>query len=306
MNDLIIQVAAGVISSVLAPFVLTRLGGGTVPNQQVTVAGHHNSVTQNVDQSQTTLEIIYEQLPSDNDPQRLQSTARQDTPSGNDTVGHVAAFVVVAVVLVLTYLFIWPIAVWAFVGAAVGIALMTAWTAWRTRDTPGPRITATALMLISSAVLLLAAWWTLQGGPGSDISFSRLEAAVSERHPSFSTGLEGRWEVTTTQPGSILTILGVRGFLYVLVQVGAVVCAALVVWSRALDVSGWIALHNLPRNPRNRRLIKRAVHFKELGMSNVIATVLAAVLICGITGGWASTLLEKAQEYQAESLVGDR
>lgn len=310
MNDLVINVAAGLISSVLAPFVVTRLGGGTLPStQQATIHGDHNNVTQNIDQSttvfQSTLEVIYEQLPERRgDPEPISPRASGTTWGDDDMPAVIVATLMVAALLVLTYLFIWPIVVWAFVGAAIGIALMTVVTALMTRGTPGPWFTATLMMVVSSTVLLLAAWWTLDGGPGSEVSFARLESAVAERYPSFSRGLEERWRVTVSHPWEILTILGWRGFLYVLTEVGAVVFAALIVWARAREVSGWIALHNLTRKPTNRRLIERAVHFKELGAPDVLATLIAAAAICFVSSGWAHSWLEKAQEQQEESLFG--
>lgn len=309
MNDLIINVAAGLISSVLAPFVVTRLGGGTPPpTQQVSIDGDHNSVTQSVDQSQTSIEVIYQQLPTSREGAFWGNgnAGPNQSRSQDDTVGMLAAWLFAAAALVLAYMFIWPVIVWAFAGAAAGIALMTAWTAISTRGTPGPRATAALLMLLSSTVMFIAGWWTLNGGPGSDVSFARLEAAVAEQHPEFSTGLEGRWTVMTTHPGDILTILGMRGFLYVLTQAGALAFAALLVWARVHEISGWIALHNLRRKGTNRRLIDRAVHFKELGASAVLATLLAAVAICFVTGGWAHSLLEEAQERQTDSIVGTR
>lgn len=308
MNDLIINVAAGLISSVLAPFVITRLGGGTPPSpHQVNIAGDHNNVTQSIDQSQTSIEVIYKGLPSSRErASRGNGTLAPNQPSSQDTVGLLAAWLFAAAALVLAYMFIWPLIVWAFVGAAAGIALMTARTAISTRGTPGPRATAALLMLLSSTVMLVAAWWTLNGGPGSDVSFAQLEAAVAQQHPEFSAGPEGRWNVMTTHPGDILTILGMRGFLYVLTQAGALAFAALLVWARVNEISGWIALHNLPRKGTNPRLIDRAVHFKELGASAVLGTVVAAVSICFVTGGWAHSLLEDAQERQAESIVGTR
>lgn len=306
MNDLIINMAAGLISSVLAPFIVTRLGGGTPPaTQSVSIEGDHNSVAQSIDNSRTSIEVIYEQLPAPrgSDHQHTGSSGSSGTTSQDDDFNRLLAWGGAAIALVLTYFFIWPVIVWAFVGAAMGIALMTTWTAISTRGTPGPRFLTTALMLISSVVMLIAAWWTLNGGPGSDISFTRLEAAVTEQHPEFSTGIEARWTVMTSYPGDILSALGMRGFLYVLTQAGAVAFAGLMVWARVQEIAGWLALHNLQRKGLSRRLTDRAVHFKEVGVPAVIGTLVAGTAICFVTGGWAHSLVEEAQEHQIQSVT---
>lgn len=306
MNDLIINLVAGLVSGVLAPIVVTRLGGGSPPTgQSVSVHGDHNDVTQLIDNSQTSIEVVYDRLPSSGAREHREgggSSASQST----DPTGEFVSWLAGAIALVLAYFFIWPAVVWAFAGAAIGIILLTAWTAAATRRTPGPRIAASVLMLISAGVLLVAAWWTLNGGPGSDVSFASLEAKVAEQHPEFSTGMEGRWEVVTSHPGDILEALGMRGFLYVLTQAGALAFGALLFWARVHEIAGWIALHNLQRNPKNPRLIERAIHFKELGAPAVIATVIASIAICLVTGGWAHSWLARAQEEQFDAITDTR
>lgn len=306
MNDLIINVVAGLVSGVLAPLVVTRLGGGSPPTgQSVSVHGDHNNVTQSIDNSQTSIELVYDRLPSREAREQREGNG-SSASSSTDPTGQIVTWLAGAVALVLAYFFIWPAVVWAFAGAAIGIVLLTAWTAAATRRTPGPRIAASVLMLISAGVMLVAAGWTLNGGPGSDISFAALEAKVTQQHPEFSTGVEGRWDVVTSHPWDILGILGMRGSLYVLTQAGALAFGALLFWARVQEISGWIALHNLQRNPKNPRLVERAIHFKELGAPAVLATVIASVAICLVTGGWAHSWLEQAQEGQFDAITDTR
>lgn len=306
MDDWIINLGISLISGVLAPFIVSRIGGGPPPTQQASVHGDHTNISQTI--NQPTVEVIYQRLPAKHAPDTSpggSATTGSGTP--DDEWGRVLAVALGAGVLVLAYLFVWPLVAWAFLGSALGISAMTVWVAYQTRGTPGPKVTAATLMLLSSAFLLVGAWWTLHGGPGSDVSFARLEAAITDRHPAYADGVEGRWAVTTAHPGDVLfNILGWRGFIYVLTQVVAVVITAFVVWDRARDVSGWIALHNLPRDPSNSRWIDRAVRFKGLGIRSVGATLLAGVFISVFTGGWAHSWFEDMQARQSDSIVDTR
>lgn len=219
---------------------------------------------------------------------------------------RIIVFLVTAAGLVIAYLLIWPLMVWIFAGAALGLSAMTLAMAHATRGTPGPRGIATVVMLLSSATLLIAAWWTLHGGPGSDLSFAHLEGEIAALHPAYGNGIEGRWEVTTTHPVDIFSTLGMRGCLYVLLQVGAVAMAATLAWARASELSGWLALHNLQRSPKDARLIEQAIRFKELGAPAALATVIASIAICVVTGGWAHSWLEQAQERQFDAITDNR
>ena len=300
MNDHVVSLAISLISAVLAPFIVRRMGGGSPPPaQQMAVHGSHNTIQQTLDQSTTQLEVIYQQLPV---PHRAQQSSSEPGPDDEWWV-PVAGILMAVAVLVLAYLFVWPFVVWAFVGSAVGLIVMAACTGSMTRGTPGPRLATTIAVLISSGALLVAAWWTLDGGPGSDISFARIDGDVTRRYPNFTTGMSERWDVLLAHPGEILQILGWEGFIFVTLQISAVVLAALLVWQRARELSGWIALHNLPQDPADGKLIKRASRFKDVGNGTVAATLLAAVVIGLFSGGWAHSWYQDLQVGQIESIT---
>ncbi|MEX1909447.1 hypothetical protein L6241_14255 [Janibacter sp. Y6] len=300
MSDHIVSLAVSLISAVLAPFIVRRMGGGSPPAvQQMAVHGSHNTIRQTLDQSTTQLEVIYQHLPA---PHRAQQSSSEPGPEDEWWV-PVAGVLMAVAVLVLAYIFVWPFVVWAFVGSAVGLMVMAIWTGSMTRGAPGPRVATTIAVLISSAALLVAAWWTLDGGPGSDISFARIDGDVASRYPNFTTGMSERWNVLLAHRGEILQILGWEGFIFVTLQIAAVVLAALLVWQRARELSGWIALHNFPKGPTNGKLIERTSRFKDVGKGTVAATLLAAVVIGLVSGGWAHSWYQDLQVGQIESIT---
>lgn len=296
MNEHLINLGIALASGVVSPLVARRLGGGELPGEQhVNVHGDHNTVTQTLHHTRTITEI-YAQLP---EPSHQPARGRAPvgvTQSSDDPWVRVAAMLLAAAGLVLAFLFAWPAVVSAFAGAAVGLLVMTAVIAYRTRGTVGPRVAAMIATLVSSGALLLAAWWTWRGGPGHELSFARLEDAISSRYPSYAHGLGGRWDVLVSHPGGMLRAVGWSGFLYVLVQALTVELAALLVWVRARELVGWIALHNLPGDPASNRLAARASRFKRVGPGTVVASVLAAAAVGIVSGGWAATWLEGWQD----------
>lgn len=299
MDDHIISLLISLISAVLAPFIVARLGGGAGGvSQRLSVHGDHNRVEQTLNHTTNEVRIHYQQLP---DHEKRRGPTRQD--SADDSDARAIGAVMALVAFVLAYLFAWPVLVWAFAGAAVGLAASASLAASATRGTPGPRWSATLATTISCGVLLLSAWWTRQGGPGSSVNGADIEASIAQRYPRYDDGLTARFDVITTHWLEILTLLGVPGAIYAALQVLAVAAAALMVWQRAGEQSGWLALHNLPRDPTNRKLIARAARFKSLGAGTVVVTILCGAIICGITGGWAHTLLQSLQAHGLGSLT---
>lgn len=301
MNDLIINVAAGLITSVLAPLFVLRRGGGSPPSlarQSVAVQGDNNAVNQ-IDASVHEY-VVYESVPSTSTTTSSSSTG---TGSADDPWVVIACALLAAGTLVLAYMLIWPVIVWAFAGAAVGIAAVTTWTFVATRDTPGPRRTALTLTLISSCLLLLAAWWTLHGGPGSPLSGALLESEVLAKYPTFDDSITQRWETITSHPGDVLQIVGFSGMFFVLTQVLALESGVFLVWARAREVSGWYAMRNLVHQQHNPSLARKASHFKGIGLSAVGLTAAFGLVLVGASGGWVHTWVDDRQEHQADSLV---
>lgn len=162
------------------------------------------------------------------------------------------------------------------------------------------------LALTSAGLLLLAAWWTLNGGPGSSLSGSELESRVIAQFPEFGSSVSGRWSVTSGHAVEVLRIVGWSGMFFVLTQIIAMECAVLLIWARTRELVGWVAMRNLVSHPDKGHLLPRAHRFTQIGASAIGFTLLAGLVLVGTSGGWAHTWIDDMQSRQTDAIVGSR
>ncbi|XBB66333.1 hypothetical protein ABFU82_19770 [Nocardioides sp. WV_118_6] len=273
------EVVAGTISGAIVTLLplLLRRRAKEIPTPLVHVSGNGNRT----ETSQHTT-IVYADRPS-------RADARPGRGSGNDTEGEIAATLAGAVIAVLAFVLLWPLAVGALVGISLGnVALLARASALTPTNTAVvPRRNTLALGVVVTTTAMTTCALALFATPDSEGRGLRgIEQDLRKAFLDFHRPA-GRWHAVVGETGEVIRVIGFEGMMMLGLQLAGLVFCAILTILLISRIVGWYAVI-----PQHRRTHPRAWRLRlgarfldtdhvEIGVA-VLGGILAVVLASGV------------------------